>query len=593
MRFREFQPLTAPPWLQGAKGTAWLRAVGDAKDSLVDRCKRGVKARMPLFAPTDALGAIGDERGIPRSPGESDASYAGRLVAAWETWAMAGSPRGVLGALSAAGYGDAHLLIARQLDFSLDASGELQVAALGPGSWDIDNQPAFWSQFQVLLPYNPTRWGVWAASSFSGLASGQSARPAGQPQEAGLLTLTVAPGGALAAAGFQVELNGSTASQQAPSGKLVGALGAGAELAGSFNAGQVLELAVRRAFPAAQGPEHQVLSRDPTHHDARVRAMWRHRRAHLASATCRLASPSSGRPGLHGERFRAAFRARALEPPMTTPYNGNPDAVTARVMPAIPISVDADNLNAELLNTPVTTLADVVAFLQAYGALLGTSRPNNDTLTANGNGDTVPALQTAGPSAATTYKLIHEMAGFDAVQRRRYIGLTDGAACIVDTVNAYWNGATWVRDTDQSDAVQWRVGGGQAQFQVWKVGGSGWAGTVSMSGDQGAGAIGLQDGGISIFGTSAGGYYSSNPMMGVAAANRLVAKNICKAWGTIQLGAPPFWIDGFNVQSPLTIVSQDSNPGHVCLAYVEREVRGGGLRYSGPRRRDDLRARIQ
>jgi hypothetical protein len=260
MRYREYQPLIAPPWLQREKGAAWLRALGDVKDGQVERCKQAVKVRMPILAPADALGAIGVERGIPRGPGESNASYAGRLVGAWETWASAGSPRGMLAALRAAGYGDAHLLIARQLDFSLDASGKLRVAGLAAGSWNIDNQPAFWSQFQVLLPYNPTRWGVWAAASFGGVTAGQKAEPAGQPTDTGLLRLTVEQGGVASLSVFRVDFKGSTSDQIAPAGRLVGEAGAGAELSGSFTVGQVLELAVQRPFPVAGGAERQLLS---------------------------------------------------------------------------------------------------------------------------------------------------------------------------------------------------------------------------------------------------------------------------------------------------------------------------------------------
>jgi hypothetical protein len=261
MKYREYQPLIAPPWLQREKGAAWLRALGDVKDGQAERCKAAVKARMPLQAPGDALAAIGLERGIPRGPGESNASYAGRLVGAWETWASAGSPRGMLAALRAAGYGDAHLLIARQLDFSLDASGELRVAGLAPGSWNIDNQPAFWSQFQVLLPYNPTRWGVWAAASFGGVTTGQKAEPTGQPTDTGLLRLTVEQGGAASLSVFRVDFQGSTSDQITPAGRLVGVAGAGAELSGNFTVGQVLELAVQYPFPLAGGAEHQLLSR--------------------------------------------------------------------------------------------------------------------------------------------------------------------------------------------------------------------------------------------------------------------------------------------------------------------------------------------
>jgi hypothetical protein len=266
---------------------------------------------------------------------------------------------------------------------------------------------------------------------------------------------------------------------------------------------------------------------------------------------------------------------------MTTPYTGSPGAVAAHRMPTIPISIDGDDLNAALLNAPLTTLADVAAFLQSYAALLGTSRPNNDTLVVNGVDDAGPALQTAGPSTATTFKLVHEMAGFDAIRRRRYVGLTGGTACIVDAVNALWNGTAWVRDSDQADAVLWRVGGGQTQFQVWKVGQSGWDGDIVLGREPGgAGTITLQDGAIVFSRTSTGGWGSSNPLTGIAAPNRLLAKNICKAWGSIQLGLPPQCLEGFNVQGTIVtpdvttlqvnFVSPMSYPGYALVTNIVR-----------------------
>jgi hypothetical protein len=84
---------------------------------------------------------------------------------------------------------------------------------------------------------------------------------------------------------------------------------------------------------------------------------------------------------------------------VTTPYNGNAGAVTARAVPTIPISVDADDLNSALLNTPLMGLADVAAFLQTYAALLGSARPNQDTLQVDGPAsDQVPVLRTRRPS---------------------------------------------------------------------------------------------------------------------------------------------------------------------------------------------------
>lgn len=103
---------------------------------------------------------------------------------------------------------------------------------------------------------------------------------------------------------------------------------------------------------------------------------------------------------------------------MTTPYNGNAGAVTARAAPTIPISADADDLNSTLLNTPLMGLADVAAFLQANAALLGSARPNQDTLQVDGPAsDQVPVLRTRRPSG--NVKLLWEAEASSGVTKIR------------------------------------------------------------------------------------------------------------------------------------------------------------------------------
>ena len=58
MTYAEFEPATAPPWLQGKWGQAWFRVSGLLKDAWVDRAKGAVKARFADLAPADALGSL-------------------------------------------------------------------------------------------------------------------------------------------------------------------------------------------------------------------------------------------------------------------------------------------------------------------------------------------------------------------------------------------------------------------------------------------------------------------------------------------------------------------------------------------------------
>lgn len=157
MRYRDAIPrLLAPGWLQTPKNAAWLRASGDLKDSLVERCKAAVKARFPLVAPRDALDVAGAERQLERGPAESNASFAERVAGAWNIWRWGGTARGLLQALSDSGYTTTVLAIVNGKAFTLVA-GELVTTPLPAGTWACDATPLFWNKFVLVLPANP--WG--------------------------------------------------------------------------------------------------------------------------------------------------------------------------------------------------------------------------------------------------------------------------------------------------------------------------------------------------------------------------------------------------------------------------------------------------
>lgn len=151
--------LAIPTWLLDPQGNQWLQAVGQTKDFLLQRVLAGVQARFPGLAPGDALDLIGEERLIPRAPGELDANYSQRLIAAWNTWTRAGTEYGLLLALQAGGY--TCTIVRPQLAFSLDASNNLVQTPLPTGAYFPAGHPApFWSAFDLIIgPSNlPAGW---------------------------------------------------------------------------------------------------------------------------------------------------------------------------------------------------------------------------------------------------------------------------------------------------------------------------------------------------------------------------------------------------------------------------------------------------
>lgn len=126
MSFRDWQSLTAPPWLQSPNGTSFEAEFGQAKDDLLDRARLGVLARFPgaivrevpaldpldptPVAPSDALEEIGADRVTPRAPSESDAAYAARLLSVWTDHGFLGGPFGLLTALEKMGYASPNII---------------------------------------------------------------------------------------------------------------------------------------------------------------------------------------------------------------------------------------------------------------------------------------------------------------------------------------------------------------------------------------------------------------------------------------------------------------------------------------------------
>lgn len=107
-------PGFGPNWMHDPVGTAYWGAIGAAIDQQNARMITGLRSRYPMDAlaagMSDALNQQGRDCMLPRggtTPGgtdETDASYAPRLQAKWNTWAQAGKPLGLLLALKAAGF---------------------------------------------------------------------------------------------------------------------------------------------------------------------------------------------------------------------------------------------------------------------------------------------------------------------------------------------------------------------------------------------------------------------------------------------------------------------------------------------------------
>jgi hypothetical protein len=108
-QYATYQPAIQPTFEQMTWGQRWGASFGSVKDTIIQETILGVMARFPNFAPLDALGLIGLERGITQGPNESVASFIARLVNAWGEWTIGGTYWGLLAQLNGAGYTTAYI----------------------------------------------------------------------------------------------------------------------------------------------------------------------------------------------------------------------------------------------------------------------------------------------------------------------------------------------------------------------------------------------------------------------------------------------------------------------------------------------------
>lgn len=179
MSYAKWLPAQAPPPLAGPNGNALFQRLGEMFDEQRDRLLQGVLARFPTQGsvdangiystpPSDAQDAMGEDRGLPRASGETDAAYATRLQNAWDTWDYAGSHYGVLRALSVAGYITPSAIVVQdngryaRLTGGAGTVADLSFGTLaacadrsGNPGWLFDFQTDFYSRFALVYTSMP------------------------------------------------------------------------------------------------------------------------------------------------------------------------------------------------------------------------------------------------------------------------------------------------------------------------------------------------------------------------------------------------------------------------------------------------------
>lgn len=193
MSYGDWLPKQAPPWLAGPNGSVLLQRLGEMFDEQRDRLNQGVLARFPTQGsvdsngtygtpPSDALDAMGEDRGLPRGPAEvilstdissvvaaKDLAYATRLQAAWTTWDYAGTHWGILHALEVAGFTSPRGFIVQdngrwsQITGSAGTVADLSYGDLstcvdrgGAKGWSFDFRTDFYARFALVYASMPS-----------------------------------------------------------------------------------------------------------------------------------------------------------------------------------------------------------------------------------------------------------------------------------------------------------------------------------------------------------------------------------------------------------------------------------------------------
>lgn len=155
MSFRVTILELAPRWLASGNAGKFLLSLGSMFDEMMLQLKEGEKASFPDYAPTDALGLIGNDLTITQGPLESNENYRPRLRKAVDSHRIQGSAFELLRQLAGhfSGQGDPPLRLvtnkATWHEYDWD-TGEVTKTKVGD-NWNWDgNTAAFWRGWVII-----------------------------------------------------------------------------------------------------------------------------------------------------------------------------------------------------------------------------------------------------------------------------------------------------------------------------------------------------------------------------------------------------------------------------------------------------------
>jgi hypothetical protein len=154
MRFRRAFYRLAPRWLTSGEGELVWYSIGIMLDGMAQRFDDSLRARMPTYAPDDALSYLGRDRKIRRGLSEPRETYASRLIQYLDFLRYQGNPYALMDQLHAF-IGKTGVVI-RTVDrrgnwYTRNADGTRSYV-LNASNWLWDELPeSQWSRFWVVI----------------------------------------------------------------------------------------------------------------------------------------------------------------------------------------------------------------------------------------------------------------------------------------------------------------------------------------------------------------------------------------------------------------------------------------------------------
>jgi hypothetical protein len=180
MTFTRFYKDNLPAWITDGEGGLVVGSICTLLDAAVERCRQGLSARFPSYAPADALPWIGRDRKIVRGINEPAAAYAARLIRWLDDHKVRGNPYALHAQLRAYLQQDVMIrTVDRRGNWFTTAVGGTKSCSLDTGNWDWDGGAlSRWARFWVIiyptaggLPFTTcSSWatGLWASAGSFG-----------------------------------------------------------------------------------------------------------------------------------------------------------------------------------------------------------------------------------------------------------------------------------------------------------------------------------------------------------------------------------------------------------------------------------------